>query len=92
MTSGERLNFLPDDGILDWSKLEAFADDELTFSQSLNSIYQSVENNVGKGENAVFLKRQIRDPTKLKEFADDNYKHVEKWQKVFKWQKSFSKG
>ena len=45
-------NPLPDDKILDWSKLKAFADDKLNLAEKLKFILGSVENIVGKGENA----------------------------------------
>ena len=45
---------LPDDKILDWSKLKQIADDLLTLSRTSPSFYvsavQSLENTVGKGE------------------------------------------
>ena len=45
---------LPDDKILDWSKLEAFADDKLNVAKITISVFESVENIVGKGENAGY--------------------------------------
>ena len=45
---------LPNDKILDWSKLKAFADDRLNKIKK-NEIFGGwVENIVGKGENAGF--------------------------------------
>ena len=46
------INSLPNDKILDWSKLKAFADDKLKVAKIIISVYDSVENIVGKGENA----------------------------------------
>ena len=46
------LNPLPDDKILDWSKLKAFADDNLKAAKMMISLYDRVENIVGKKENA----------------------------------------
>ena len=43
---------LPNDKILDLSKLKAFADDKLKFDKIMISVFDSVENIVGKGENA----------------------------------------
>ena len=42
---------LPDDKILDWFELEAFADDKLNKYQKLYFVSRRVENIVGKGEN-----------------------------------------
>ena len=43
-------NPLPDDRILDWSKLKAFADDKLNVTKMLIFVFDKVENIVGKGE------------------------------------------
>ena len=43
---------LPDDKILDQSKLEAFADDKINVTKKLKFVMGRVENIVGKGENA----------------------------------------
>ena len=45
-------NSLPDDEILDWSKLKAFADDKIVVAEKLKFVLGRVENIVGKGENA----------------------------------------
>ena len=47
-------NSLPNDKILDWSKLKAFADDILNVNQKLKFNLGKVENIVGKGENAGY--------------------------------------
>ena len=44
------INPLPDDNILDWSKLKAFADDKLNVTKMIISVFDRVENIVGKGE------------------------------------------
>ena len=49
-----RLYSLPNDEILDLSKLKAFADDDLNVYQKLKFALGRVENIVGKGENAVY--------------------------------------
>ena len=41
---------LPDDKILDWSKLKAFADDKLNVTKMIISLFDRVENIIGKGE------------------------------------------
>ena len=52
------VNSLPNDKILDWSKLidwsklKAFADDEINLNKKSKLVLGSVENIVGKGENA----------------------------------------
>ena len=45
-------NSLPNDRILDWSKLKAFADDKINVTEKLKFVFERVENIVGKGENA----------------------------------------
>ena len=45
-------NSLPNDKILDQSKLKAFADDKIDFVEMMIYILDMVENTVGKGENA----------------------------------------
>ena len=47
-------NPLPYNKILDVSKLKAVADDKLRVSKITISLFDSVENTVGKGENAGF--------------------------------------
>ena len=46
------LNFLPNDNILDWSKLKAFADGKISVNEKLKFGLGRVENILGKGENA----------------------------------------
>ena len=48
------INFLPNDKILDWTKLKTFADDKLDIAKTMISVYDRVENIVGKGENASY--------------------------------------
>ena len=48
------INSLPNDKILDWSKLKAFADDNLNAIKKLKYVLGWVENMVGKGKNAGF--------------------------------------
>ena len=47
-------NSLPNDKILDWSKLKAFADNKINVTEKLNFLLERVENIVGKGENAGY--------------------------------------
>ena len=47
-----RINFLPNNEILDWSKSKAFADNNA--AQLMIDVYDRIENIVGKGENASF--------------------------------------
>ena len=47
-------NPLPNVKSLVWSKLKAFADDRVNVAKTLISIFDKVENIVGKGENAVY--------------------------------------
>ena len=48
------LNSLPNNKILDWFKLKAFADYTIDVNKNLKSGMRRVENIVGKGENAVY--------------------------------------
>ena len=45
-------NSLPNNKILDCSKLKAFADDNIRVLKIIIFVFERVENNVGKGENA----------------------------------------
>ena len=47
-------NPLPDNKILDWSKLKAFADDKLNVTQNIKVVFHRIENIVGKEENAGY--------------------------------------
>ena len=54
---GEELilvNSVPNDKILDWTKLKAFADDKLNLPKNLKIVLERVEIIVGKGENAGY--------------------------------------
>ena len=48
------LNSLPNDKILDWSKLKTFADDKIEVLKMVIFVFDRVENIVGKGENAGY--------------------------------------
>ena len=45
---------LPDNKILDWSKLKQFADDNFKFDEHSRKFSKRVENTVGKGEIAHY--------------------------------------
>ena len=45
---------LPNNKILDWSKLEAFADHKICVSEKSKFVLGRLENIVGKGENAGY--------------------------------------
>ena len=47
-------NSLPNNKILDWSKVKAFADDKFKVAETRISVFDRVENIVGKGENAGY--------------------------------------
>ena len=47
-------NQLPDDKILDWSKLKQFADDNFKFDENNRKFSKRIENTVGKGEIALY--------------------------------------
>ena len=48
------INSLPNNKILDWSKLKAFVDDKINATQILKFVLRRVENIVGKGEIAGY--------------------------------------
>ena len=48
------MNTLPNDKILAWYKLKAFADDKVTVAKLMIFVFDRVENIVGKGENAGY--------------------------------------
>ena len=48
----ELFNSLPNDRILNWSKLKAFAEDKIKASQNMKFVLRSVENIEGKEESA----------------------------------------
>ena len=48
------INSLPNDKILDLTRLKAFADDKLDVAKLTISHHNRVENTVGKGENASY--------------------------------------
>ena len=50
----ERVNYLPNDKILDFTKLKAFADNKLNVAKIIICLFDKVENIVGKGENAGY--------------------------------------
>ena len=47
-------NSLPNEKILDWSKLKAFADDKINMSEKLNFLEGKVENIAGKRRKCIF--------------------------------------
>ena len=47
-------NSLPNDKILAWPKLKGIADDKLDVVKMMNSIFDQLENTMGKGENAGY--------------------------------------
>ena len=48
------LNSLPNDQILDMTKLKGFGDDKLNVSKMMIVLINTVENTVGKGDNAGY--------------------------------------
>ena len=49
-----KVNSLPNNKILGWSKLKAFADHKINVTEQLKLILERVENIVVKGENADY--------------------------------------
>ena len=50
----QRVNSLPNENFLDWSKLKALADNKIKLAEKLRFVLGRVENIVGKGENAGY--------------------------------------
>ena len=48
----ENIICLPNNKIIDWSKLKALADDNINVTEKLKFVLGRIENMVGKGENA----------------------------------------
>ena len=48
----KRFNSSPNDKLVHWSKLKAFADDKINVPEKLKFLLERIENIVGKGENA----------------------------------------
>ena len=51
---GRGFTFEPNNKILDWSKLEACADDNINKTENMKFVMGKVENIVGEGENAGY--------------------------------------
>ena len=49
-----KVNPLPDNNILDWSKLKQFADDNFKFDENSRNFSKQVENTVDKGKIARY--------------------------------------
>ena len=50
----EKVNSLPNNKNLDWSKFKAFADDKMNVAKMMNYVFDGAENIFGKGENASY--------------------------------------
>ena len=48
-------NSSPNNNFLDWTKLKAFADEILNVDKSVISVFDGVENIMGKGENITSI-------------------------------------
>ena len=48
----DSINCLPDDKILDWSKMKVSADKDINVTQKLEIVFIRLENMMGKEENA----------------------------------------
>ena len=49
-----KINLVPNNKTLDWSKLKGLADDKLLAAQMVKSVFHRAENIEGKGENASY--------------------------------------
>ena len=78
-------NPLPDDKILDWSKLKQFVDDNFKFDENSRKFSKRVENTVGKGEIAHYEQFLLFPQCFLKACFPGASKCVIVWE----WVKSF---
>ena len=78
-------NPLPDDKILDWSKLKQFVDDNFKFDENSREFSKRVENTVGKGEIAHYEQFLLFPQCFLKACFPGASKGVTVWE----WVKSF---
>ena len=77
------LNSLPNDNILDWPKLKAFADDNSNVAAKMMiSFYDRVENIVRKGENAGYQHFLLFSQCFQKAFSTSSLKAGIVWQNV----------
>ena len=72
-------NPLPDDKILHFSKMKAFADSKLNIVQNIQLVLHRIENIVGKGENAGNQHFLLFPQCFLKVFASGVSKVVTEW-------------
>ena len=63
------LTFLPNDKMLEWSKLKAFADDKIIAVQKLKFVNGRVKNTMGKGGKVIsifsFFHNVLKKPSSL---------------------------
>ena len=78
------LNPFPQDKILDQTKLKAFADDKLNVTKMIISVFDRVENTVGKGEIACTSNFSFSHSVFQKASFPDVSKRVIVWEWV-KW-------
>ena len=76
------LNLLPDDKILDWSKLKDFADNNFKFYENGRKLSKQVENTVGKGEIACYEQFLLFPPCLQKACFQGASKGVIVWESV----------
>ena len=73
------LNSLPNDKILDRSKLKPLADDKINVTEKLKFVLGRVENIVGKGENAGYLHFLLFPQRFQKASYNGSFKFVVVW-------------
>ena len=71
----ERINSLPNNKTLYWSKLKAFADNNLNVDQKLKLSLGRAENIVGKGENTVYQHFLLLSQCYQKAFFLESFKN-----------------
>ena len=79
------INPLPDDKILDSSKLKDLADDNFKFDENSRKLFKPVENTVGKGEIARYEQFLIFPQCFQKAYFPEASKGVIVWEWVKTW-------
>ena len=79
-----RLNAVPNDKILDWSKLNAFADDKINVAEEFKFVFGGVENIVLTEENAGYqsLQTTISEFMKMAESFLKGWKTLKEKEKL----------
>ena len=90
--TAQDLNPLPDDKILDLTKLKAFADDKLNVTQNIKGVFHRIENIVGKEENAGYQHFLLFPQCFQRAFSSRASKVVIVWERIKETTLALAKG